>query len=238
MRSDIDLSTSINGRWLARAGLVAILATFLAGCGGCSEEADSAGPADDEVVSEGETDAGTDSASTGPSNIYGLPLPPGVIDIREEGARISVRTHLPLSEVKAFFDTHLTDYEILDGGHEIRAIGLREFMPHMYARAAGSRSIVVYLPAVQPGGDDQDDQDQADSSSGPGAASAKEASRSNPPLSSRKRGDPVRDRTPDGKLLAPGARWGEPYTPPPGSPLDQKRLESNFGKPFGEWVLQ
>jgi hypothetical protein len=51
----------------------------------------------------------------------------------------------------------------------------------------------------------------------------------------REPGSPVELKTPDGDLLAPGARWGEPYTPPEGSPLDQPRFEANFGQPFGEW---
>lgn len=48
-------------------------------------------------------------------------------------------------------------------------------------------------------------------------------------------GQPVELRTRDGEKLAPGAYWGEPYTPPEGSPLHQERLRHNFGEPFGDW---
>ena len=51
-----------------------------------------------------------------------------------------------------------------------------------------------------------------------------------------KKGAPVELTTRTGDLLAPGAKWYEPYTPPPGSPLDKPRYKGNFGTPFGKWV--
>lgn len=62
-----------------------------------------------------------------------------------------------------------------------------------------------------------------------------------PPLGERPdwlndiKGEPVEIRTKDGELLAPGAKWGEPYTPPEGSPLHRPIYRHNFGRPFGDW---
>ncbi len=49
------------------------------------------------------------------------------------------------------------------------------------------------------------------------------------------KGEPVEITTDDGELMAPGAKWGEPYVPPEGSPLHQERFRHNFGRPFGDW---
>lgn len=234
--------------------LVAVAVGCLAGCGSCS------GSDDDEDPSAEERDAGqrVDGESAADKlerrrQAFGIPFPPSVLHVRDEGKKVRVQTDMSLGELEDFYEARLTDYEILDAGHELRVIGLRDYMASLYAyRYAGRTQIVHVAPeggrdgAAKSRGDDSSDDQRAEGGDGDddqGARTASSRTRrsaraGSEPISKRKKGEPVMDRTADGKRLAPGARWGEPYTPPDGSPLDQKRFESNFGKPYGEWVAQ
>jgi hypothetical protein len=230
---DWSRSARRHALWLAMG--LSVLAAGPVGCGGCGdEEAEKSAPKEEQAANEDASSKETDTMERMRS-AFGLPLPPSVRGIEERGDEIRVKTRMSLDEIEAFFKTRLTDYEVLRPGDQVRAVGLREFMPQVYAYPYGPYSFVVYMPAPTP----DEAADGADDAANAKQASAKtKAAPKVKPLSKRKRGEPVMDRTSDGELLAPGARWGEPYTPPPGSPLHKEHLRSNFGQPYGEWVLQ
>jgi hypothetical protein len=228
----------------ARLGAAALLVVFVAGfssaCGGCGSEGESDGSAGEKKVVKDDQKSGDQASSmTQRREVFGLPLPPSVVSIEEKGPRVHVKSAMSLEEIGAFFKTRLTDYELLEPRNQLRLIGLRDYMPEIYAYGSGDYTFVVYRPAAtaekqaqkSPDGDDSKDGANEGSTSSGATASRK-------PINQRRQGEQVLDRTSDGKLLAPGARWGVPYTPPPGSPLDKKRNRSNFGRPYGQWVLQ
>jgi hypothetical protein len=244
MRHTYSCIISQRGRLGAAALLLIFFAGFTSACGGCgSEEESSQDRATKEKTSEQKEGDGEASSMTQRREIFGLPLPPSVVSIEDKGPWTQVKSAMTLDEIKAFFESRLTDYELLEPRHQIRLIGLRDYMPEIYAYGSGDYTFVVYRPPASP-------EDQAKDSAGAegtadGRADGAEqgsteagATASRKAINQRKRGEQVLDRTSDGELLAPGARWGVPYTPPPGSHLDQKRLRSNFGRPYGEWMLQ
>ncbi|MFW5966966.1 MAG: hypothetical protein ACOCV2_05575 [Persicimonas sp.] len=243
-------------RWgrLVVFALAALAIGCLVGCGSCSDSDDK------EESGAEERDAGQQADGESAADemeqrrqAFGIPFPPSVLHVRDEGKKVHVQTDMSLDELEDFYEARLTDYEVLNSGSDLRVIGLREYMASVHAyRYAGRTQVVHFAPegggarAEKSSDDDSsgdrrgqqagrdDDQKARSGSSGTGR-SARAGSK---PISKRKKGEPVMDRTADGERLAPGARWGEPYTPPEGSPLDQKRFESNFGKPYGEWVAQ
>lgn len=169
---------------------------------------------------------------------FGLPLPPRVVEVVREENHVFVKTDMRLKELEAFYKKNLIDYEVLLVGSTLRAIPLRDGMPWVrVARPFGPRHPLhvtyIHADAVAP--------PPLQTASGEpleGEALRKELERRRKPLPKERiprKGEPVMLRTPSGELLAPGARWGEPYTPPPGSPLDKPRNRYNFGQPFGEW---
>lgn len=224
--------------------LVALLVATgfgLAGCGGCDSDSDE--PSDDEQVQQDSQDekAPEEERAEVRRQAYGLPFPPSVLSIRDRQQKVLVETDMSLEQLEAFFEARLTDYELIEPRHQLRAVGLRDYMPQLYAYASSRRrSTVVYLPAADPPEEADDDRTQA-ANDAPSDDVKKRTTSNRPsnftPPSQRQKGDPVTDLTDDGQPLAPGARWGEPYTPPKGSPLDKKRFESNFGKNYGEWTL-
>ena len=169
---------------------------------------------------------------------FGLPLPPRVVDIVREDQHIFVKTDMRIKELEAFYKKHLVDYEILIVGSTLRAIPLRDGMPWVrVSRPFGPRHPLhvtyIHADAVAP-----PPLQSANGEPLEGEALREELERRRKPLPKErvpKKGEPVMLRTPSGELLAPGAKWGEPYTPPPGSPLDKPRNRYNFGQPFGEW---
>lgn len=208
------------------AALVGLFAIVASGCGGCDSEE----PPERKQVAEKpeQTDAPKEEADKPAprTEAFGLPFPPKVTKVEDRGKKVRVRTDTPLAEIQKFFETRLTDFEILTPGYEVRAVGLRDYMPEVYAYGVGSQTYVVYIPPKNKPAEAAKD-----------GSEASKAPEKEPP-SEPKYGEKVLDRTSDGRLLAPGARWGQPYTPPPGSPLHQERYRSNFGRPFGEWTLQ
>lgn len=159
---------------------------------------------------------------------FGLPLPPNTVGLTEDEQTVRIQVRMSLPEVGAFFEKNFVDFEVLYAHDEVRAVGLRNYMPRVHAYPYGKRTFVVYTRAkLKP--------DEV-------KAAAQKAKAQNIPtpqeIANYKKGDPIRERTPDGRLLAPGARWGEPYTPPPGSPLDTVHYRSNFGLPYGQWVAR
>jgi hypothetical protein len=241
MRYIYSMIISRRGRLGAATLLLICYVAVSSACGGCDNEEDpSAGQTDKEQApqKDEQADQKTNSMSQ-KREVFGLPLPPNVVSMVKKGPRVHVKSAMSLDEIEAFFETRLTDYELLKPRSQLRFIGLRDFMPEIYAYGSGDYTFVVYRPGSAP-------EDQAKGTSGTGGTRAKgvddDSSRAGvaagpEPINQRKHGEKVLDRTSDGKLLAPGARWGVAYTPPPGSPLDQKRHRSNFGRPYGEWVL-
>jgi hypothetical protein len=205
-----------------------------------SDEPDEPKPAEEQ-----ETKQDSDVAASGEQQddlaknreAFGLPLPPQVTTIDRSDDRVRVVTTLSLDELDEFYKSRLQDYEVLRPPQKIRAVGLRDYMPEIYGRRYAGTVRLFYTarketPEAQAdGADRQDDSDEKSSADGAQASNTK-------PLYKREKGELVRDRTADGELLAPGARWGEPYTPPPGSPLHKDRYRSNWGKPYGEWTTQ
>ncbi len=168
--------------------------------------------------------------------IFGLPLPPSVIGIGKHGERYRVTTDMPHKELVDFFKSRLTDYELLEPGGRVRFVGLRDYMPSLKFLGFGKLTYVIYIPADESpkahGGA------KADAHAPKKAAAHKAEAANEHHAPKHTYGAPVLDRTADGKLLAPGARWGVPYTPPKGSPLHNKHYRSNWGRPYGKWTMQ
>lgn len=183
---------------------------------------------------------------------FGLPLPPEVISVRRTDQRVRATTNLSMQELREFFEARLIDYEILHVGARLEILPLR---PHSSKATAyyflGNRShiVVEYFPPP-----DLAEQERVAEFSKMVVARMEEQAAENPQFRRDKPrrervqthhdqplwveslyGEPVELRTPDGELLAPGARWGQPYTPPEGSPLHSSRNRHNFGRPFGDW---
>lgn len=223
-------------------------------CVSCKSEtdgADDAGGSKQTASDDPErADSGSDIADK--RTAYGLPLPPKVADRREYERSIQVQTRMKLEEIIDFFRSHpsVTDYEILQPKDwKFRMVGLQEFMPEVEGYQYGPLVHLTYRPArtepepPEPAADEPDQRvrpaAKTDQRPDDPAASQRRSSepweRSFNTAGSRKQGEPVRLETPEGELLAPGAKWGEPYTPPEGSPLHKDRYRSNFGRDFGDW---
>lgn len=173
-----------------------------------------------------------EAAAEIPATVYGLAVPPGALHVSEGKYQVRVKVRMPLQKVGEFLEQNLVDFEVLYPKDQVRAVGLRSYMPSIYVYPQGPFSFLVYsAPEPKPQAEDT-----------PAAGEPVEhrvlvAGRDvEPEVRHYKKGDPILERTQDGRLLAPGARWGEPYTPPPGSPLDQAHFRTNFGRPFGQWV--
>lgn len=177
---------------------------------------------------------------TSRGDAFGLPLPPRVQRIEEREGIIFVETDLNTHNLHKFFKANLpSDYELLFVRDALHIVGLKEFMPEARASyIAGPRSRIRILYRASR----QRPRPAVDSVA---AANNKDVLAKKPHSIVHKRpkrtyvrpkkGAPVDLRTPSGKLLAPGARWYEPYIPPKGSPMDRQEYRSNFGKPFGTW---
>ncbi len=153
---------------------------------------------------------------------FGLPIPPEVVHVRQTDQLVHVETKLKIAEVREFFESRLVDFEFIDHGpYRFEAVGLRSGMPSIFVtyRRASLPTVVRYQAAPPP---KKSVEERAEI-----ARKTREA---------REKGKPVTETMPDGTPMAPGAVWGKPYTPPPGSPLDQPRYRANFGKPWGTWV--
>ncbi len=154
-----------------------------------------------------------------PDRIFGLPVPANAFSHFKIGADEAVLVKAKPETLKYFYQKHLVDYEIIEQDKTIFIVGLRSFMSsakiYPYTNHKKSPLIIKFSPPER-------------------EISAEE--REN--LISRKKGTEVKLRTKDGKLVAPGARWGEPYTPPFGTPLHKERYRLNWGRPFGQWKAQ
>ena len=221
-----------------RLFVLVMCAFTLTACGGCGAD-DAEGESVDETEQTSEGEASSSDADMAKNReAYGLPMPPQVLSVRREPDKTVVMTDMTLEEVTSFYESRLQDYEILRPGRKIRVLGLRDYMPEISGRKFGGNVELHYWPNKLGGSDRAEAEEGEGDEAGDDQEGASASAQKFKPIHKRKRGEPVRDRTADGELVAPGARWGEPYTPPPGTPLDQKRFESNFGKPYGTWVHQ
>ena len=151
---------------------------------------------------------------------YGLPFPPEVAYVRQGVNFIEVGTKLRIPQLKEFFAQRLVDYEVVElGRNDVRFVALHSSAPDVRLLKRAPRIPIAVRYTLRTAEVEKAQQQQASNS---------------PKL---KAGDQVETRLGDGNLLAPGAVYGQPYTPQPGDPLYQERYRANFGKPFGTWVL-
>ncbi len=204
---------------LQRALLALCMCLFALGCKRSTQEPVvklvDVGPPDTTQTAE-ELDLAQDREA------FGLPLPPDVISIQRAESYVTVESHMSSADLEAFYKTRLVDFEILRTSAAVfRIVGLRAYMPEVFAFRSGGRrgvSVIEYRAAQQ-----------VEKPVAPDHLAIDSPNR-------REKGMPVLDRNAEGALIAPGARWGEPYVPPQGSPLHTKRNRANFGRPYGDWI--
>ena len=186
-----------------------------------------------------------------PREVFGLPLPPDYSDRLEiSETMVTVHTRMTVEELSAFFRSRLVDYEYVEMSGRVRVLPLRPHSPslefYMIAGRHGQRVIDYHAaPDLAAREAARAQSLEAIAEKDEDLARALEYARENPtpnrgeraPWLSAMRGKPVELRTASGELLAPGAVWGEPYTPPPGSPLYGEQNRENFGRPFGDWRM-
>ena len=218
-------------RW-RRGAVILVVGLLAVAFGGCRDEPES--PETGDAVeqadeSEPDAEAGEGDSIEKERAAYGLPFPPKVRGVSHEEDRVEVTTKMEIVDLADFFRTRLVDYEILEPGEErLRIIGLREFMPSIHVYRYGPISILTYRPArekpkkptFQDGTPDDEETAGEESSGGSSTTSS----------SSGGAGTSLQE-------LAPEAEPGEPYTPPPDSPLHHPRYKENYGKPIGDWQL-
>lgn len=165
---------------------------------------------------------------------FGLPLPPRVHSISRRPDEVHADTRMTEVQAERFLKEALKDrdYEVIRTGWLTRAIPLRPLMPEVSATYPVSpRGLMRFtyrrarqVPHVVENGVARTKTKQE---------IREERDRYNKSI---QKGMPVTLRTKDGRMLAPGAKWGEPYWPPEGSPLHTNEYKDNWGKPFGEWI--
>lgn len=172
--------------------------------------------------------------------VFGVPLPPRVRSMSRNPHYVWVETDMSINQLEKFYKSALKkkDFEIVRDRNTIHIIGLRPFMAVVraaYIRGKRSNIRMVFKPS-------RTISDRANSPKANGAGKSVvsntviERRRKSRASAKEKKGSPVTLRTPSGELLAPKARWGEPYTPEKGTPLHNEAMKANFGKPFGEWA--
>lgn len=171
---------------------------------------------------------------------FGLPLPPRVKEIRRADLQVTVDTDMTLRQLELFFKPRATDYEVLFVNGTLQIIGLREGMARASASyIAGTMSHVrIYYNAPRAEGEVNAPAQLVQGEPAPLSPGVDTSQRPQrrAPYQPPRRGEEVKIMTEDGRQLAPGARWGEPYFPPEGSPLHDETHRSNWGRPFGEWI--
>ena len=246
-RSDSD-TTRLMATRIPVGVLVVATAFVLSSVVGCSADDDEEGD-EPEVVEESESPGADDSSEESDEEIFGLPVPSDYRRIQDGQRRVKVTVHRSFDDIEAFFRDRVVDYEIVRLDNALRLEPLRPHSPQVtISRYAGDRSPLLidyrrdrspaervqrHLPGTEDGDGDEDEQQAADSSStedGPQPFGPNHAE-----WLDQVRGEPVELETSDGEKVAPGARWGEPYTPPEGSPLDSPEFRHNHGRRFGDW---
>lgn len=210
-------------------GLIALV-----GCKGGESTGDGAEEGvEDDASSSGSSSS--DAAEDEGREAFGLPFPPKVANVVRRDSGVKVSTRMELDQLERFFETRLQDFEILrPAPNKIRVVGLYEYMPEIRGHQFGPVSVLYYRDRREEPEEPKDETAASSDSDGSGESDESERrgrTREYQP------GTPVQLETDEGEPLAPGAKWGEPYTPPPGTPLHKPRYRENFGKPIGEWQL-
>ncbi len=154
-----------------------------------------------------------------PERIFGLPVPPNAFSHFTLGDDEAVLIKTKLATLKYFYQKNLVDFEVVEQDGNIFIVGLRSYMASAKISPytnAGNAPLIIKFSAAK-------------------TKFEKEEILAKDP---RTKGTEVKLRTKTGELIAPGARWGEPYTPPFGTPLHKERYRLMWGKPFGEWKAQ
>ena len=208
---------------------LAILCVF-----GCSNK-EARAPKEGDQAKAGSKEVLDPGASRVRGDAFGLPLPPRVLSVERNARHIRVYTDMKIVELEKFYKNQLVDYEVLRSGNTIRAIPLRSYMPWVTVIKPWSYSDPSVVNYRLPLGEELSQKEGVASRPVKPPKPPEQVRRENQQRLKARFGTPVGIRMPDGKLLAPGARWGKPYYPPKGSPL-AKEVE-NHGKPFGEWEM-
>jgi hypothetical protein len=220
--------------WGAFAALLVVWG-MASGCDKKPEE--SAGPDTGQEEAEdtaGEVDA--EESIEEKRSAYGLPLPPKVKGVADRDTYVEMVTPMKVDALEKFYETRLVDYEVLrPAPGKIRVVGLRQFMPYLRGNRYGPVTRLYYFPKRdEPVAPDVGTAGENDGGiAGPKVGGVGDSQR----VDRRVPGSSVEVTTSSGEKLAPGAVWGEPYTPPPGTPLHKPRYRENFGRPLGEWDL-
>lgn len=213
---------------------VVIVASLIAlgGCKGGESTGDGA-EEEGEVDASSSGTASSDAAEDRGREAFGLPFPPKVANVTRRDSGVKVSTRMELDQLERFFEARLQDFEILrPAPNKIRVVGLYEYMPAIRGHQFGPVSVLYYRDRREE--PEEPEEEAAASTESEGAGESEESEGGGREY---RPGTPVRLETGDGEPLAPGAKWGEPYTPPPGTPLHKPRYRENFGKPIGEWQL-
>lgn len=233
------MTATITMMRLRQAVALMALGVWAMAGGGCSSDEPEEPPETMEADEGGDDDEGDEVEKERISEAFGLPVPPDHYNVRQRNGRIEVRSDKSLEEIREFFESRVVDYEVVDEGWRFELVPLRSDAPSAVARYAAERGSAVrvqYRHAKDAvGSKDVEAPPQAQDSDMEATADEDRPRPTDPEWMEEHRGEPVELTTEDGQLLAPGARWGEPYIPPEGSPLDTELNTPNFGRPFGEW---
>lgn len=204
-----------------------MLALTVSALSACRDDPPSAPPPTPEVVQEVEPRQEERS-------VFGVPLPPRVRSVSRQPHEVWVETDMNIDALERFYREELkrTDFEVVRVLNSLRIIGLRPMTALVrasYIRGNRSNVRMLFVPSHQLNvRANAAQEEQADA---PEEKTKVRRVRS----SSQDEGKPVELKTPDGKLLAPGAVWGKPYYPPPGTPLHKREFEVNWGLPLEKW---
>lgn len=216
--------------------LYSYLMLSLLALGACERDQDSS-PDAATPAAPAQTSARELAAQRERADAFGLPLPPRVLTIKRSKYRVTLTTDMSLAELELFFRKALPDHEVFRVSGTVTAVPLRDTLPRIKAKRSHGPlyprevtyditpdikdTVQVYMATPSKSKDPRRDLKEA-----------RVISTTKAPTP----GMPVTTRTASGALLAPGAVWGEPYTPPPNSPLHSERNRYNFGRPYGDWV--
>ncbi len=221
---------------MRRLGLILVVLAMGTGCSDCSESKPAPPP---KTVKK---DADAKDMSEDAKSIqdlreaFGVSLPPEVIRVYRADSYVRVETRLKLKDVKSFYESKLVDYELIEHRRQLRFIGLRDFMPEIKATQMAWKAPTVIVIRKRESTISLEEPKKEEKR--PKTEVIVSGADKKLYVGKYEKGSPVMLKTPEGELLAPGARWGEPYVPPEGTPLHKTRYKSHFGKPFGEWTLQ
>lgn len=208
---------------------------LLPACSGCEPDS----PPDEtpkQVERTATADAGAPDVEKTPREAFGVPFPPEIRSARVNEVEAQVVTRLSIEEVESFFRLRLTDFEFVqESDMRLRVFGLHEHQPNIEIVQRAARYDTRLW--IRPKPENYKVGYETTWGEVPGEAQPAEevvgTERPKPQM-----GQPVKTILPSGEEFAPGARWGEPYIPPEGTPLAHPRYKSNWGRPYGEWTLQ